>query len=122
MTVPALASPSADHMARVWPSNSGEDMAPLPEENVDTPLLSGQGDLKSDVRLLAFQVGLLDKKLDRFFDEVKNNYATKSEVENLKDDMKKVNDSISWLVKIILGAVVAALLGVVLVKGGMVPR
>jgi high-affinity Fe2+/Pb2+ permease len=43
-------------------------------------------------------------------------------VENLKDDMKKVNDSISWLVKIILGAVVAALLGVVLVKGGMVPR
>jgi len=97
-------------------------MAPLPEENVDTPLLSGQGDLKSDVRLLAFQVGLLDKKLDRFFDEVKNNYATKSEVENLKDDMKKVNDSISWLVKIILGAVVAALLGVVLVKGGMVPR
>lgn len=77
------------------PSNSGEDMAPLPEENVDTPLLSGQGDLKSDVRLLAFQVGLLDKKLDRFFDEVKNNYVTKSEVENLKDDMKKVNDSIS---------------------------
>lgn len=97
-------------------------MAPLPEENVDTPLLSGQGDIKSDVRLLAFQVGLLDKKLDRFFDEVKNNYATKTEVENLKGDMKKVNDSISWLVKIILGAVVAALLGLVLVKGGMVPR
>lgn len=97
-------------------------MAPLPEENVDTPLLSGQGDIKSDVRLLAFQVGLLDKKLDRFFDEVKNNYATKTEVDNLKGDMKKVNDSISWLVKIILGAVVAALLGLVLVKGGMVPR
>lgn len=97
-------------------------MAPLPEENVDTPLLSGQGDIKSDVRLLAFQVGLLDKKLDRFFDEVKNNYATKTEFENLKGDMKKVNDSISWLVKIILGAVVAALLGLVLVKGGMVPR
>ncbi|KQP67599.1 hypothetical protein ASF52_19080 [Methylobacterium sp. Leaf112] len=97
-------------------------MAPLPDENADSPLLSGQGDLKSDVRLLAYQVALLDKKLDRFFDEVKNNYATKTEVENLKGDVKKVNDNISWLVKIILGAVVAALLGLVLVKGGMVPQ
>lgn len=97
-------------------------MASLPEENVDTPVLSGQGDIKSDVRLLAYQVGLLDKKLDRFFDEVKNNYATKSEVENIKGDVKKVNENIGWLVKTILGAVVVALLGVVLVKGGMVPR
>ena len=97
-------------------------MSPLPEESADTPLLSGQGDLKSDVRLLAYQVGLLDKKLDRFFEEVKNNYATKSEVENLKGDVNKLNANISWLVKIILGAVVAAVLGLVLVKGGMVPR
>jgi len=97
-------------------------MAPLPEENVDTPLLSGQGDLKSDVRLLAYQVGLLDKKLDRFFEEVKNSYATKSEMQNVKEDVKKLNDNIGWLVKIIIGAIVVALLGVVLVKGGVAPR
>lgn len=97
-------------------------MASLPEENVDTPLLSGQGDIKSDVRLLAFQVGLLDKKLDRFFEEVKNNYATKAELDGVKDGVKKLNENISWLVKIIIGAVVVALLGLVIVKGGVVPR
>jgi hypothetical protein len=97
-------------------------MAPLPEENADTPLLSGQGDLKSDVRLLAYQVGLLDKKLDRFFDEVKNSYATRTDLHNLKEDVDKLNSNIGWLVKIIIGAVVVALLGLVIVKGGVVPR
>ncbi|SFM82591.1 hypothetical protein [Methylobacterium pseudosasicola] len=97
-------------------------MPPLPDETSDAPLLSGQGDLKSDVRLLAYQVALLDKKLDRFFDEVKNNYATKGEVKDLKDDVDKLNANIGWLVKIIIGAVVVALLGLVIVKGGIAPR
>lgn len=97
-------------------------MPTLPEESTDTPVLSGQGDIKSDVRLLAYQVAQLDKKLDRFFDEVKNNYASKTDLKNVKDDVDKLNNNIGWLVKIIIGAVVIALLGLVIVKGGVAPR
>ncbi len=97
-------------------------MPTLPEESTDTPVLSGQGDIKSDVRLLAYQVAQLDKKLDRFFDEVKNNYASKADLKNVKDDVDKLNNNIGWLVKIIIGAVVVALLGLVIVKGGIAPR
>lgn len=97
-------------------------MPTLPEETTDTPALSAQGDLKSDVRLLAYQVAQLDKKLDRFFDEVKNNYASKTDLKNVKDDVDKLNNNIGWLVKIIIGAVVIALLGLVIVKGGIAPR
>lgn len=122
MTALAVVPLPADPMAVAWPSNSGEDMAQLPEETTDTPTLSAQGDLKSDVRLLAYQVALLDKKLDRFFDEVKNSYATKVDLANVKDDVEKLNNNINWLVKIIIGAIVVALLGLVIVKGGVVPR
>lgn len=97
-------------------------MPTLPEESTDTPVLSGQGDIKSDVRLLAYQVAQLDKKLDRFFEEVKNNYASKADLKNVKDDVDKLNNNIGWLVKIIIGAVVIALLGLVIVKGGVAPR
>ncbi|WP_331296774.1 hypothetical protein [Methylobacterium hispanicum] len=97
-------------------------MSTLPEESTDTPLLSGQGDLKSDVRLLAYQVAMLDKKLDRFFEEVKNNYASKADLKNVKDDVEKLSNNIGWLVKLIIGAVVVALLGLVIVKGGVSPR
>ncbi|GJD88155.1 hypothetical protein BHAOGJBA_1668 [Methylobacterium hispanicum] len=97
-------------------------MPTLPEESTDTPVLSGQGDIKSDVRLLAYQVAQLDKKLDRFFEEVKNNYASKADLKNVKDDVDKLNNNIGWLVKIIIGAVVVALLGLVIVKGGVSPR
>jgi hypothetical protein len=103
-------------------TRTSEPMPMMPDETSEAPLLSGQGDLKSDVRLLAYQVALLDKKLDRFFDEVKNNYATKSEVKDLKEDVDKLNANIGWLVKIIIGAVVVALLGLVIVKGGVAPR
>ncbi|MFC6047181.1 hypothetical protein ACFPYM_04965 [Methylobacterium hispanicum] len=101
---------------------SGNAMPTLPEESTDTPVLSGQGDIKSDVRLLAYQVAQLDKKLDRFFEEVKNNYASKADLKNVKDDVDKLNNNIGWLVKIIIGAVVVALLGLVIVKGGVSPR
>lgn len=74
--------------------------------------------LKSDVVLLQYQVGQLDKKLDRFFDEVKNNYASKGDLQGLKDDVHDLKSNISWVIKIILGAVIAAVLGLVVMKGG----
>lgn len=74
--------------------------------------------LKSDVRLLQYQVGQLDKKLDRFFDEVKNNYASKGDLQGVKDDVHDLKSNISWVIKIIVGAVLAGLLGLVIMKGG----
>lgn len=74
-------------------------------------------DLRSDVRVLAYQVSELDKKLDRFFDEVKNNYASKNELVGVKEDVAKLKDNISWLIKLVIGAVVVALLGLVVSKG-----
>ena len=43
-------------------------------------------------------------------------------VKDLKEDVDKLNANIGWLVKIIIGAVVVALLGLVIVKGGIAPR
>ena len=76
-------------------------------------------DLRGDVRVLMFQVGELDKKVDRFFDEVKNNYASKNELLALKEDVKSLNNNMSWVIKLIVGAVVIALLGIVVIKGGV---
>ena len=74
-------------------------------------------DLRSDVRVLTYQVGELDKKLDRFFDEVKANYASKTELVGIKEDVAKLKDNLSWLIKLVIGAVVIALLGLVISKG-----
>lgn len=74
-------------------------------------------DLRSDVRILNYQVGELDKKLDRFFDEVKNSYASKGDLNGLKEDVNKLKDNLSWLIKLVIGAVVIALLGLVISKG-----
>lgn len=74
--------------------------------------------LKSDVRLLQYQVGQLDKKLDRFFDEVKNNYVTKGDLSNVQADVNDLKASLSWAVKIVVGAVLMGLLGLVILKGG----
>ena len=43
-------------------------------------------------------------------------------MKDLKEDVDKLNANIGWLVKIIIGAVVVALLGLVIVKGGVAPR
>lgn len=96
---------------------------PLTDGDMDPPDAGHQGGpldplLKSDVRLLQYQVGQLDKKLDCFFDEVKSNYATKGDLQSVKDDVHDLKSNISWVIKIIVGAVLAALLGLVIIKGG----
>ena len=96
---------------------------PLTDGDFDPPETVGNSHaldplLKSDVRLLQYQVGQLDKKLDRFFDEVKNNYASKGDLQGVKDDVHDLKSNISWVIKIIVGAVLAALLGLVIMKGG----
>ena len=92
----------------------------------DTAILSNKGGIQTAVAVLTVKVNALDKtlshldkKLDTFFNEVKNNYATKMELKDVKDDVDKVNANIGWLVKIVVGAVVTGLLGLLLVKGGV---
>ena len=98
-------------------------MASLPDENTETPVLSGQGDLKSDVRLLAYQVRASRQKNSTGFSmRSKTTMRRKSELKGLKEDVDKLNANIGWLVKIIIGAVVIAVLGLVIVKGGIAPR
>ena len=51
--------------------------------------------------------------------ELKSNFATKSDVHALEEEIKGIKGNQSWIVKIIIGAVVTAVLGLVLVKGGI---
>ncbi|MBX9934577.1 MAG: hypothetical protein K2Y56_24180 [Methylobacterium sp.] len=80
---------------------------------------SSDQDLKSDVRLVKYQVEQLDKKFDTLTTELKNSYATKTELSVIRDDVTSLKNNVSWIVKLILGAVIMAVLGVVLVKGGV---
>ena len=51
--------------------------------------------------------------------ELKSNFATKSELNALEEEIKGIKGNLSWVIKIIVGAVVTAVLGLVLVKGGI---
>ncbi|KTS10237.1 hypothetical protein SB2_06690 [Methylobacterium radiotolerans] len=73
----------------------------------------------SNVNLLNYRVESLEKKLDQFLVKIESNYTTKSELKEVRDDLEKLSAHLSWIVKIIIGAVVVALLSVVIVKGGV---
>lgn len=76
-------------------------------------------DLRSDVRLANYKIEQLDKKFDRLTDELKLSYATKSELGELREDVKTLRENIGWAIKIVLAAVFVALVSVVVVKGGV---
>jgi hypothetical protein len=42
-----------------------------------------------------------------------------SEFLNLKEDLKDIKDGISWVIKLIIGAVILAIIGAVLSSGGV---
>jgi hypothetical protein len=54
-------------------------------------------------------------------EDLRNVYATKVELKDVAEDVSKLKDHVGWLVKSIIGAFLAAVIGLVLVKGG-VPR
>lgn len=47
-------------------------------------------------------------------------YATKREVDDVREDVKGIKNGIGWAVKIVVGAVIVAVMGLVIAKGGMV--
>jgi hypothetical protein len=52
-------------------------------------------------------------------EDLRNVYATKTELKEVAEDVAGLKNNVSWLVKAILGAVLTAALGLVLVKGGV---
>jgi hypothetical protein len=52
-------------------------------------------------------------------EDLRNVYATKTELKEVAEDVAGLKNNVSWLVKAILGAVRTAALGLVLVKGGV---
>ena len=52
-------------------------------------------------------------------DDLRNVYATKTELKEVAEDVASLKSNVSWLVKAVIGAVLAAGLSVVLVKGGV---
>lgn len=71
--------------------------------------------------LLTFKVELLTQKFDEFTKEIKTTYASKTEIADLRDDVVGIKGNITWLLRLVLGLVVAAVVGLVIMKGG-VPR
>lgn len=52
-------------------------------------------------------------------DDLRSVYATKTELAIVRDDVASLKNHVSWLVKGILGAVLAAILSLILIKGGL---
>lgn len=70
---------------------------------------------------LGSRIEALGQKFDAFTQELKTTYATKTDLSIVDEKVRKVQDNQGWVIKLIVGAVIVAILGVVIVKGG-VPR
>ncbi len=77
--------------------------------------------MRVDVAVLKEKVGSIDKKLDTLAANLANVYSTKDELKVLRDDVQGLKSNQGWIIKLIVGAVIVAVLGLVIVKGG-VPR
>lgn len=61
----------------------------------------------------------MDTKLERVIADVANlanNFATKEELATVKTEVDKIADTNKWLVRLIIGSVILAGLGLILVK------
>lgn len=76
--------------------------------------------MQIDVAVLKQAVGGIDKKLDHIAVDLRDTYARKTDVKEVEERVKKLNDNISWVIKIVIGAVIVAVLGLIIAKGGVV--
>lgn len=68
---------------------------------------------------LGSRIEALSQKFDAFTQELKSTYATKTDLSIVDEKVRKVQDNQGWVIKLIVGAVIVAILGVVIVKGGV---
>ena len=70
---------------------------------------------------LGSRIEALGQKFDAFTQELKATYATKTDLSIVDEKVRKVQDNQGWVIKLIIGAVIVAVLELVIAKGG-VPR
>lgn len=70
---------------------------------------------------LGARIEVLGQKFDAFTQELKSTYATKTDLSIVDEKVRKVQDNQGWVIKLIIGAVIVAVMGLVIAKGG-VPR
>ncbi len=75
--------------------------------------------MRVDVAVLKEKVGSIDKKLDALAASLSNVYATRADMRVLKEDIDGLKSNQGWIIKLIVGAVIVAVLGLVIVKGGV---
>lgn len=94
-------------------------MAPMSDQiTPDRPRIDDP-DLRSDVRLLGYKFDQLDKKFDVLTGELKNSYATRGEVADVKEDVAGIKSQLTWVVRLVLGAMIMAVVALVIQKGGL---
>lgn len=80
--------------------------------------VDAQVQMQVDVAVLKQQVSSVDKKLDALAVDLRDTYARKTELKDLGDDVKSLKESLGWVIKLILGLVVTAVVGTVIIKSG----
>ena len=68
---------------------------------------------------LGTRIEALSQKFDAFTQELKSTYATKTDLSIVDEKVRKVQDNQGWVIKLIIGAVIVAVLGLVIAKGGV---
>jgi hypothetical protein len=68
---------------------------------------------------LGSRIEVLGQKFDAFTQELKSTYATKTDLTIVDEKVRKVQDNQGWVIKLIIGAVIVAVLGLVIAKGGV---
>ena len=66
------------------------------------------------------RLGALTNSLNAIALDIRQTYATKEEVRVIDQKVNKISESLGWVVKLIIGAVLASVLGLVLYKSGHV--
>ncbi|MCB4803499.1 hypothetical protein QO001_000844 [Methylobacterium brachiatum] len=95
-----------DHEAMMPEGQKSQDEAAWTKMQVDVAVSATKLDaVQSDVRGIR--------------EDLRNVYATKTELKDVVDDVSKLKDHVGWLVKSVLGAIVLAIVGLVLSKGGV---
>lgn len=68
---------------------------------------------------LGSRIEALGQKFDAFTQELKATYATKTDLSIIDEKVRKVQDNQGWVIKLIIGSVIVAVLGLVISKGGV---
>lgn len=78
-----------------------------------------------DIESLRTTLDRLDKTIERFQEQTATTYARKDVMEPrlaaVEKDVEQIQGWSTWAVRIVLGAIIVALLGLVLAQGGGLP-